>query len=116
MVQRDGTGGRPPDYVSFKTLTSLSGPPAPSMLKVGQGRSRRHNCVLADQVESDRGLAVVLEHDLVRKPVSTPGQARGRAFRDHALRTVISLTSTGPPAASFRVSDVSLRRRRQVAH
>src|SRR5262245_23341340 len=27
-----------------------------------------------------------LEHDLFRKPASTPDQVRGRLFRDHALR------------------------------
>jgi len=26
-----------------------------------------------------------MEHDLFRKPVSIPGQARDRLFRDHAL-------------------------------
>jgi hypothetical protein len=27
----------------------------------------------------------LVEHDLLRKPVSTPDQVRGRLFRDHAL-------------------------------
>jgi hypothetical protein len=29
-------------------------------------------------------LPLLLEHDLFRKPVSTPDQVRGRLFRDHA--------------------------------
>src|SRR5262245_50219750 len=29
-----------------------------------------------------------VEHDLFRKPVSTPDQVRGRLFRDHALVTL----------------------------
>src|ERR1700758_5614797 len=36
-----------------------------------------------------------MEHDLVRKPVPTPDQVRGRLFRDHALMTAIALTIAG---------------------
>jgi hydroxymethylpyrimidine/phosphomethylpyrimidine kinase len=36
-----------------------------------------------------------MEHDLVRKPVPTPDQARGKLFRDHALMTAIALTVAG---------------------
>src|SRR6266576_4698663 len=36
-----------------------------------------------------------MEHDLVRKPVPTPDQVRGRLFRDHAPMTAIALTIAG---------------------
>jgi hypothetical protein len=34
--------------------------------------------------ESSSRSSLLLEHDLLRKPVSTPDQVRGRLFRDHA--------------------------------
>jgi EAL domain-containing protein (putative c-di-GMP-specific phosphodiesterase class I) len=34
---------------------------------------------------ADLGASLLLEHDLFRKPVSTPDHVRGRLFRDHAL-------------------------------
>src|ERR1700730_9177784 len=43
-----------------------------------------------------------LEHDLFRKPVSTPDQVRGRLFRDHALATIspdASVKRAGPAMA-----------------
>src|SRR5215472_10739327 len=39
-------------------------------------------------VEHDRDHAQLVEHDLFRKPASTPGQAGRRLFRDHAQISV----------------------------
>src|SRR5262249_54735812 len=36
--------------------------------------------------------SLLVEHDLFRKPVSTPDQVRGRLFRDHALAAAVRLT------------------------
>src|SRR5271168_3741578 len=40
-------------------------------------------------------LDLVLEHDLFRKPVSTPDRVRGRLFRDHALSRIHYASSAG---------------------
>jgi 5-methyltetrahydropteroyltriglutamate--homocysteine methyltransferase len=53
-----------------------------------------------NKVERAPGFA--LEHDLFRKPVSTPDQVRGRLFRDHALREE-RMQRTAPP---FRADQV----------
>jgi hypothetical protein len=43
-----------------------------------------------------------MEHDLFRKPVSTPDQVRGRLFRDHALRCPDPSRSLTRSAGAFK--------------
>src|SRR2546423_7649987 len=51
-------------------------------------------------LRSDIPLSVLLEHDLFRKPVSTPDQVRGRLFRDHALESPAFMTARVTPQPS----------------
>jgi hypothetical protein len=53
----------------------------------------------------------VFEHDLFRKPVSTPDQVGGRLFRDHALKLIFHLKST--QLIFFKKSKPARRRSRR---
>jgi hypothetical protein len=68
---------------------------------------------LVQCVESDSGLILLIEHDLIRKPVST--------FRDHALKSRSGIHDRLVPQATFLIRcqigcSLGLKRRRFLRH
>jgi len=88
----DGVGGCRGSFDSaVRAFDRLGSPDRPGASEqLSQGRPAAQLRAQSILMESMPGLSILFEHDLSRKPVSTPDRVRGRLFRDHALMMMMN--------------------------